>query len=82
MDIETPLLEESSQDDSAVMPQLRKLLTLACSDDTDEQIKVRKTCVCASSSHTLTSLCFKGERDWDKRRKRGMGRIIREMGRG
>ncbi|CAM9467406.1 unnamed protein product [Ectocarpus sp. 4 AP-2014] len=39
IDIETPLLEESSQDDSAVMPQLRKLLTLACSDDTDEQIK-------------------------------------------
>ena len=41
MDIETPLLDEGSRDGSVVMPELRRLLVLACSDDTDQQVQVR-----------------------------------------
>lgn len=38
--IDRPLLHEGTRDDSVVMPALRELLLLACSQDTDQQVEV------------------------------------------
>lgn len=40
--IDKPFLDDGTRDGSVVMPALRKLVMLACSQDTDQQVEVNK----------------------------------------
>lgn len=43
--LDRPLLDQGARDGPVVMPALRKLLVLTCSEDTDQQVEVGVTLI-------------------------------------